>query len=173
MRALRDLQHDLKTSGPQDHGYDIPYSTVHVGTLQGGTTLNIVPDRAVMRFETREITAPHTVEIRSRIEAITRSFESSSGMTPVACEITNSYPGLEISPAREDVRSLVALSGTCATKVAFGTEAGVFAGLGFQTIVCGPGSMEGQGHKADEFIERAQLAACDRYLHKVARAFFE
>jgi acetylornithine deacetylase len=51
---------------------------------------------------------------------------------------------------------------TDTTKVAFGTEAGYFAGhLGVPTVVCGPGSMEGQGHKPDEYIEVSQLAACD------------
>ncbi|MEP2628203.1 MAG: hypothetical protein ABJH33_04010 [Rhizobiaceae bacterium] len=38
------------------------------------------------------------------------------------------------------------------THVAFGTEAGVISGLGVPTVVCGPGSMAGQGHEPDEFI---------------------
>ena len=33
-------------------------------------------------------------------------------------------------------------------------------------VVCGPGSMA-QGHKPDEFISVAQLAACDRMLERV------
>lgn len=48
------------------------------------------------------------------------------------------------------------------TKVAFGTEAGYFSDHpDVPTIVCGPGSMGGQGHLPDEYIELAQLAACD------------
>ena len=53
------------------------------------------------------------------------------------------------------------------TKVAFGTEAGFFDALGIPTIVCGPGSMEGQGHKPDEFITRDQLAACDAMMDRI------
>ena len=50
------------------------------------------------------------------------------------------------------------------TKVAFGTEGGLFQEqLGLPTVVCGPGSME-QGHKPDEFIAASELAACDRFL---------
>ncbi|WP_345739159.1 M20/M25/M40 family metallo-hydrolase [Thalassorhabdomicrobium marinisediminis] len=56
------------------------------------------------------------------------------------------------------------LGTTATTKVAFGTEAGFFHGLGIPTIVCGPGSMAAQGHKADEFIEISQLEACNRML---------
>ena len=52
-------------------------------------------------------------------------------------------------------------------KVPFGTEAGYFDGLGVPTIVCGPGDMAGQGHKADEYVTRDQLAACDRMMDRV------
>ncbi len=45
--------------------------------------------------------------------------------------------------------------------MAFGTEAGFFDELGIPTIVCGPGSMAGQGHKPDEYISLEQLSACD------------
>ena len=53
------------------------------------------------------------------------------------------------------------------TKVAFGTEAGVFDRMGIPTIVCGPGNMAGQGHKADEYITTAQLDACDRMMARI------
>ena len=53
------------------------------------------------------------------------------------------------------------------TKVAFGTEAGFFSELGIPTVVCGPGSMEGQGHKPDEYLELGQLAACDAMMDRI------
>ena len=75
------------------------------------------------------------------------------------------YPGLA-TPADAEVvafvRSLTGSNGQI--KVAFGTEGGLFTErLGVQTVVCGPGSMA-QGHKPDEFITRAQLAACDQMM---------
>ena len=50
--------------------------------------------------------------------------------------------------------------------VSFGTEAGVFNKVGFETIVCGPGSIE-QAHKPNEFIEDKQLKKCDEFLTKI------
>jgi acetylornithine deacetylase len=32
-------------------------------------------------------------------------------------------------------------------------------------VVCGPGSIE-QAHKADEYVDRAQLAACEAFLDR-------
>ena len=77
----------------------------------------------------------------------------------------NTYPGLALSdsdPAIAFAQKLTRTNST--TKVAFGTEAGVFAELGVPTIVCGPGSMADQGHKPDEFVTHAALAACDAML---------
>src|SRR5262249_36560917 len=50
--------------------------------------------------------------------------------------------------------------------VSFATEAGFFQKLGGHAIICGPGSIE-QAHKADEYIEESQLAACVKLLHAV------
>jgi acetylornithine deacetylase len=53
------------------------------------------------------------------------------------------------------------------TKVSFGTEAGLYAAvLGVPTVVIGPGSME-QGHTPNEFIDIAQLHACDAFLDRM------
>jgi acetylornithine deacetylase len=75
---------------------------------------------------------------------------------------------LEIATDADAVQRVAALCGTSdLTKVSFGTEAGFFAGLGIPTVVCGPGSMEGQGHKADEYISMDQLARCDAMMAQI------
>ena len=50
--------------------------------------------------------------------------------------------------------------------VSFGTEAGILNQIGFQTIVCGPGSIK-QAHKPDEYIEIVQLKKCEDFLTKI------
>lgn len=60
------------------------------------------------------------------------------------------------------MKSLTGANST--SKVAFGTEGGLFdTRLGIPTVVCGPGSMA-QGHKPDEFILLSQIDKCDRML---------
>lgn len=63
--------------------------------------------------------------------------------------------------AENAARDLIArLTGanTC-DLVPFGTEAGLFQGLGMDVVVCGPGSIA-QAHKADEYISLEQLQRC-------------
>jgi len=174
VQGLQALQADLAT-GPAEPGHDIPYSTVHVGTLSGGRALNIVPDRAEMLFELRHLAQDDPDQLEQRIRTMAREVCSTFG--PAArIEITQiaNYPALDTATDAQVVQDVQALAGTQKTKVAFGTEAGFFANAGIPPVVCGPGSMAGQGHKADEYLSLDQLAACeamlDRLLQDIATA---
>lgn len=165
---LRVLQDCYATEGARDAAYGVPYSTIHVGTLSGGRALNIVPDRAEMDLEFRHLVADDPDEIRTRIHAAAERV--SARYTSVArIEVTevNAYPGLEVAEQAEVTRfAKAAAQRNDTTKVVFGTEAGIFNALGIPTVVCGPGSMDEQGHKPDEYIKLSQLAACDAMLDR-------
>jgi acetylornithine deacetylase len=167
--VLRQEQSVLVAQGGQDFDYDIPYSTVHVGLIQGGVALNIVPNHCQLDFEIRNIAQDDPAEILNRIRAeaenIVARYSDDYPEAAIKFEITNSYPGL-LTPESSDVVAFVkSLTGANATmKVAFGTEAGLFTQrLSLPTVVCGPGSMA-QGHKPDEFVTLAQLQQCDQML---------
>ncbi|WP_347309938.1 acetylornithine deacetylase [Defluviimonas sp. SAOS-178_SWC] len=172
LSILRRMQDDFAVSTVQDAAYAIPYSTVHAGRLQGGTALNIVPDRAEIEFEFRHLAADSLSDFQMRlageIEALSSIWRRRDPAAGIEIVLTNTYPGLDIGRDEDAVRQVEGLCGSDArVKVAFGTEAGFFGGLGIPTVVCGPGDMEGQGHKADEYLEVAQLAACDRMMDRV------
>lgn len=169
---LRKVQDALAVIGARDDSYDIPYSTVHVGQLSGGTALNIVPDHAEMVFEYRHLVADLPQDIFERIQnGAAKALEPFLRHHPNAAikiDPYNAYPGLEVPSDAEVVRMAQRLAQTNnTTKVAFGTEAGFFDALGVPTVVCGPGSMEGQGHKPDEFITLEQLALCDQMMDRL------
>ena len=168
MASLRDLQSELALDGAQDRTYDIPYSTIHVGKLSGGTALNIVPDRAEMTFEYRHLAEDDPQLILARIRHAEDRIEAAHRKARIDIDCYNSYPGLDVAGDSEIATFAMHLcANSLITKVDFGTEAGVFAGLGIPTVVCGPGSMAGQGHKPDEYITEAQLAACDSMMDRV------
>lgn len=52
---LRELQQQFKVRGARDDEYDIPYSTVHVGKIEGGKAINIVPQSCQFDFEIRHL----------------------------------------------------------------------------------------------------------------------
>ncbi|MEM6408873.1 MAG: acetylornithine deacetylase [Pseudomonadota bacterium] len=163
--ALRHLQAQLEKDGVQDPDYAIPYSTVHVGKVSGGTALNIVPEAAELLFEIRHLAEEDPDAIEQRIRAAARAAaEAYGGRCSFSIDQIAAYPGLATPAHAGAVKAALAASGGQITKVAFGTEAGVFAEMGIPTVICGPGSMAGQGHKADEFISLSQLDACSKML---------
>ncbi|RWC74339.1 acetylornithine deacetylase [Mesorhizobium sp. M8A.F.Ca.ET.208.01.1.1] len=172
VRALRDEQERLARDGARDGDYDIPYTTVHVGKINAGVALNIVPNLCQVDFEIRNVAADNAAGILDRLRiAAARIAEDAASIAAEAAieiEITNTYPGLDTPAASAAVAFVKSLTGANDTmKVAFGTEGGLFSrDLGTPAVVCGPGSMA-QGHKPDEFVSVEQLRGCDGMLDRL------
>lgn len=170
--VVRALQADLAARGLRDADYDIPYTTLHVGKIFGGKALNIVPDRAEITFEIRHLAAddPKALVERLKQEAdrIAAPYRAAFDEARIEISEMSAYPGLLVDPTDEVVGLVQRLSGRSGTfKVPYGTEAGFFAKAGLASVVCGPGSMPGQGHKPDEYIELSELAALDGMLNGI------
>ncbi|MCF5723211.1 acetylornithine deacetylase [Pseudomonas syringae] len=168
--ALRESQRQLQQHGAQDHDYDVPYSTVHVGQIVGGKALNIVPNLCTLDFEVRNLPADDLDQfldqMRERAEVIVREAQKLSSVAAIEIETINVYPGLETHPTVEAVSFLkqFAAPDVGTSKVSFGTEGGLFKQrLDVPVVVCGPGSIE-QAHKPDEFIEISQMDAGSHFL---------
>jgi len=169
--ALRRIQADIAAGGVRDTDYDVPYSTVHAGRMEGGVALNIVPDTATVDFEIRHLAGHEPGDIlaaiRAAADAIIAPLRERFPVAAIEIEEVKSYPGLD-TPADNP---FVAVARDCSgyagiIKVAYGTEAGYFSSLGIPTVVCGPGNMD-QGHKPDEFVAISQLDQCDAMLARL------
>ena len=53
--AVRAVQARVVATGLRDGDYDVPHTTLHVGRMQGGIQVNIVPNMAVLDFEIRSL----------------------------------------------------------------------------------------------------------------------
>ncbi len=167
---IRRIQERLAATGTQDFDYDVPYTTLHVGLINAGVALNIVPNHCEVTFEIRNLAENDPTvlmqEIKDRAEEIAERARVIAPEAAINIEMTaNTYPGLatpEDGAVVAFVKSLLGANDTM--KVAFGTEGGLFSSrVGIPTVVCGPGSMA-QGHKPDEFVSADQLEKCDRML---------
>lgn len=170
--AVRSVQATIADSGARDGDYDVPYTTLHVGKINGGVALNIVTNRCDLDFEIRNLSEddPATLlaGLRNRADDIAQEAKRIAPEAEIRIETVNSYPGLVTPPDADVVNFVKSLTGANGTiKVAFGTEGGLFSErLSIPTIVCGPGSMA-QGHKPDEFVTEEQIARCDAMLARL------
>ncbi|MBE2277775.1 MAG: acetylornithine deacetylase [Rhodobacteraceae bacterium] len=167
--VLRRLQARIAAEGPFDGDYDVAYTTVHAGKMQGGVQVNIVPNLATVDFEIRSLAGVDVAaligEIRAGAEAIVAPLRGEFPEAAITVERLWDYPGLGTPSEAAVVRFVQSLTGANGTiKVAFGTEGGLFAQrLGIPTVICGPGSMA-QGHKPDEYVTAEQIARCEAML---------
>lgn len=165
---IQTLQANL-ANGPRDKAYGIPYSTLHIGRIEGGRALNIVPDKVTLALEVRRLAEHKSADILEHINAAAaKACLPFGAQASITITEQNTYPPLRTNPDAP----VVAWAGEIlpkakTTKVDFGTEAGFFSNLGHPTLVIGPGDMAQDGHKPNEGLALSQLQDCDAMLERV------
>ena len=151
--------------------FEPPWTTQHVGQIEGGTAQNITATDCQFSLEIRLV--PDEAGTDRLALARTKAAEIDAKMRQVVpnagIDITQreSVPGLvpEKNGAAEQL--VRRLTGDNANHVvSYGTEAGHFQAAGISTVVCGPGDIA-QAHQPDEFISIAQFKAGEAFLEKV------
>ena len=176
---LKFMARRISEHGPHDDLYDVSHTTVHTGVIRGGTALNIVPKDCHFDFEFRYVGDDDPDVIEAEIhefsaQSLEPHMHKISPDTGIDITCSNDMPGLDLNADEEVVTFVKALAGkNDHSKVAFGTEAGLFhTRAGVPTVICGPGSIE-QAHKPNEFVELSQLDEAtifmDRLMDKVCK----
>jgi acetylornithine deacetylase len=160
-----------KARAGTDSPFEPPYSTLHVGAVQGGTAVNITAEACVFSHEVRVVPGDDEVDYVGRYRALAAELEGGmkaiAPATGIVVEITSQTPPL--GPEKEGAAEALSrrLTGDNGSHVvAYGTEGGLFQAAGWSTVVCGPGDIA-QAHQPDEFISIAQLDAGTAFVRGV------
>nr|WP_236841994.1 acetylornithine deacetylase [Bosea sp. PAMC 26642] len=158
-----EVMAENKLRTQNDNPFEPPYTTLHVGVVQGGTAVNITAEHCMFSHEVRVIPGDQDGDFVGRYKAKVAELEAQmKAIAPASgidVEITSFTPplGPEVDGEAEALsRRLTGDNGSHV--VAYGTEGGLFQGEGWSTVVCGPGDIA-QAHQPDEFITVAQLDA--------------
>ncbi len=170
---LGRLANEAKTRAPADCPFEPPYTTIHVGTVQGGTAINIIPKECLFRWEFRLIPGDDVEHYFGRFtefaenEVLPRMHEVSADAS-IETTVSAAVPPCVPEPGSAAETLVMALAGTNSTGVvSYGTEAGLFQESGMATVVCGPGDIA-QAHKPNEFISLEQVEACVAFMRRLA-----
>ena len=155
----------------QDNAFDVPYSTLSVGTIRGGTATNIVPNLCEFTFDYRNL--PHMDDsailqpIQDFIASLLPAMHAVSADTGIELVRQENVPAMN----DKDSQALQVLLENLVDdkfrhKVAYATEGGQFTNAGIATVICGPGDIM-QAHRANEFVSLEQLAKCDQFLQQI------
>ena len=166
-----ELAEEISHRSDNDALFDVPYSTLSVGTIKGGTATNIVPNLCEFTFDYRNL--PHMTQddilapIQAKVAELSAQMQARAPETSIELMQEESVPAMTDNDSAELQALIAALTGDEKRhKVAYATEGGQFTNAGIPTIICGPGSIE-QAHKADEFVALSEIERCDGFLQKL------
>jgi acetylornithine deacetylase len=172
---IRDLAEAFKAQGPYDPFFDVPYTTMTTNRISGGIAVNTIPEHCEFAYEFRNLPGMAPDDIQAQVEAYVQQ-ELLPRMRREFAEARIEFESLAGAPSfdsadTEAINVLVqALTGDREKrKVAYATEAGLFQQAGIPSVVCGPGAIT-EAHKANEYVELAQLARCEQFLRKLAQS---
>ncbi len=152
--------------------FDPPYTTLQVGTVAGGTALNIIAKNCSFDWEIRALPSEGSEDILSQFDGYAQSevlpkMKKISQEAHIETKVLAHVPAF-LSRAESDIESLMLMvARQNKTGVAsYGTEAGIFQSADISTFVCGPGNIL-QAHRPDEYIENTQIDACISFMRRL------
>jgi acetylornithine deacetylase len=155
-----------------DSGFDPPHTTLSVGTIAGGTAVNIIARECAFDWDLRTLPDEDAAALKAQVDRfiaadlLPRMRRGYAGAAVETETIVAVPPLAPVSGSPAEVLARLLTGANTTTTVSFASEAGLYQQAGIPAIVCGPGSID-VAHKPDEFITRAELAAGQAFLDRL------
>lgn len=143
--------------------FDPPFTTVHVGIIEGGTAHNITAKDCRFAVDFRVVPGEDKdeweVRYRAKVAEVEAMMQDVIPETSITISTRFDVPALKPEIDGEAEALVRRLTGDNASHVvSYGTEAGQFQEAGYSAVICGPGDIA-QAHQPNEFITVAQFEA--------------
>ncbi len=157
--------------------FDPPWTTCHVGMIDGGTAHNITAKDCRFMMDFRVVPGESAAQWREAyLEQVRQAEARMQTVHPEArIDVTDHFAVPALVPEHEGEAEMLvrALTGDNATHVvSYGTEAGQFQEAGYSAVICGPGDIA-QAHQPNEFIEISQFNAGHKFMERLVQRLCE
>ncbi len=151
--------------------FDPPFTTLHVGMIDGGTAHNITAADCRFALEMRVVPGEELEDHAQAFMAEVARLETAmQAVRPEAAIHLDRFFGVPaLMPETEGQAEALArrLTGDNAVGVvSYGTEAGQFQEAGYSAAICGPGDIA-QAHQADEWLAVSEFQAGHRFMQRL------
>jgi len=151
--------------------FDPPFTTAHVGIIEGGTAHNITAKDCHFGIDFRVVPGENPLDYRDRYFEKVREVEALMQAvvpeTSIALKERFNVPPLVPEENGEAETLVRQITGDNAShKVSYGTEAGQFQERGYSAVICGPGDIA-QAHQPNEYCTVAQFNAGHDFMEKL------
>ncbi|MEP3864814.1 MAG: acetylornithine deacetylase [Paracoccaceae bacterium] len=168
-----EINEAAAAAGPQGVAamFDPPYTTWHVGTIQGGTANNITAKDCTFVMGYRVVPGDDLAVLErlwmDKVAEVQAAMQAVHPDTEI--RLTPQYDVPPLRPETDGAAETLAraLTGDNGTHVvSYGTEAGQFQAAGYSAVVCGPGDIA-QAHQPNEFVTVEQFNAGHDFMIKL------
>ena len=158
----------------ENRKFEPPFTTLHVGVINGGTAGNITAKDCRFSLDIRclpsESSKAWVKKYEKYAKIVEAQMQTTNSKSYINIEKAHFVPGLqpEVNGFAEAlVRQITRQNNT--EMVSYGTEAGQFQEAGYSTIICGPGSIK-QAHQANEYIDVSQLDKGELFISELIKS---
>ena len=139
---------------------------VNIAQIKGGEAINIIAERAEIQLGIRPM-PEHNIQqllksLYERLAPLQKRISKLSGKIWIE-EVQHAHPLLTKLPTPLEQAIRQEHSSAKAIGAPFSTDGGTFAQMGFQPIICGPGSID-LAHQPNEFIEISEMLQYEKLL---------
>jgi acetylornithine deacetylase len=154
IRSIEELAVQLRA---QTHDLFHPaYTTVNVGTVEGGTAKNIIAGECRFLIEWRPVPGLDPEFIPAALQSYAEALQQRDSRIRCTVHSLRQQAGFETAEISTLVQTLVEKTGQAPASIPFGSEASVFAPIAEETVVFGPGDMQ-TAHSDRERVPVAEL----------------
>ena len=148
-----------------------PYTTLHVGTIKGGTAINIISRECEFVWDIRCLPGDDWQHYLHRFnqyaESLLGDMRQISEHSTIHTEVFASAPPLQDQGGSAQTLLTELLGSQEDSVVPLAAEAGQFQEAGYPVVLCGPGSID-QAHQPDEYIDISQVTACEAMFERLS-----
>ena len=154
------LKYSEELKKEQNSLFNIPYTTMNIGIINGGSVINIVPDKCELVFDFRTIDKKQHEIIKDQVLKLVNKYDA------ILTEITNVYPsGIK----NENIKFYENLTNKKVTCFNYVTEASFLDKS--NNIILGPGP--NTSHEKDEYISIDSYDKTIKIYEKIIRKYCE
>ena len=162
IQKLMEVEQERKGHRSMEDLFEIPHTTLSAGMIEGGTALNIIPNRCEVKFEYRTMPGEDTAYVLKQVrgyvsEVLLPAFRKQHAEVDIEVEETGRGEPM-MTPAGAEIETLVLelTGGERSGAAPFYTEGAIYNEAGIPTVICGPGDID-QAHRPNEFITEEQM----------------
>ena len=169
----RERARDFRDDGRRDDAYDVPYTTIHVGTIRGGTALNIVPRDCTFDFEIRHLPFDDPdalfADVRDFAARFLPAMHAVEPDTVHRVRPLSTLPGFDTQRRQRHHRARPCLQRdrTASARCRSAPRRRCSTAPAIPTVICGPGHIA-QAHQPNEWVSLEQIARCEAFMRRLA-----